>query len=189
MPRVRATSLRSVRRGHDAAQIITGTDKWHTMAWAYMEAGDRLALRMAKTLSPWEILGTPMMFLYRHYIELQLKCLLHDAGELLDAPETIGPKHYLLSLWKRVRKLLLKISRQKEDEWFRRADLIIGEFDSIDPTSFAFRYPVGIDGRPSLDKDLYIDPKNVRRMIEELNILLDGASSQISEYMDYKNEY
>ena len=144
---------------------------------------------MTKSLSPWEIFAAPMLFLYRHYIELHLKSLLLDAGELLDAPQTVEPKHYLLSLWKKVRKLLIEISKQKPDAWFARADEIIGEFDALDPTSFAFRYPVDVQGRPSLSRKLMIDARNVRKMVAELHILLDGASAQISEYMGYKYAY
>jgi hypothetical protein len=170
-----------------ASEVESGGKQWYRYALSYKEAADRLT-GLGDTYGL-NLLGTPYMFLYRHYLELHLKSLLTDAGELLDDPQAIPPEHYILSLWKRVRKLLLKISPESDGEWFVRADEIIADFDQLDPRSFAFRYPVDKDGKPSLPEELFLDRRVVKRMVEELHILLDGASGQISEYMSLKNEY
>jgi hypothetical protein len=85
------------------------------------------------------LVGPALLFLYRHSIELHLKSLLLDAGELLDDPQTVKSDHYLWRLWVQIRKMLLQVENH-EDEWFRRADSIIKEFDDLDPDSFRFRY-------------------------------------------------
>lgn len=69
-----------------------------------------------------------------------------------------------------------------------RADTIIADFDSLDPTSFAFRYPVDTGGAPALPADLRVDLLSIMRIMAELHILLDGASTQIDVYMSYKAE-
>ena len=171
----------------EAMEIPSGPDAWDRMADSYKEAADRLA-KAAKDSFTYAMYGPPVRFLYRHYIELRLKALLVAAGELLDAPQTIPPEHYILSLWKRVRAFLLQISPESDGAWFTRADIVISDFDSLDPTSFAFRYPVDKKGNPGRPPDLHIDPKVARQMIGELDILLSGAASQIAEYMGYKND-
>lgn len=129
-----------------------------------------------------------MLFLYRQTVELQLKALLADAGELLDDPQAVPPRHELPRLWGRVRALLLRVDPGADGPWFARADAIVTELDALDPGSFAFRYPVDTGGTPSLPEPLLVDPANVRRVFDELFVLLDGAASQVHEYAGYKRE-
>jgi hypothetical protein len=171
-----------------ASEIPTGPKAWYRYAFTYMEAADQLVKLAAGDTYLRNILGPPALFLYRHSIELHLKSLLLDAGQLLDDPQTVPPKHYLDTLWQKVRGLLLKIEPNSEDEWVLRADGVIKQFDDLDPTSFAFRYPVGTDGAASLPTNLLVDLEVVAKVMSELNVLLDGASNQISVYKDYKQE-
>lgn len=127
------------------------------------------------------------MFLYRHAIELHLKSLLLDAGQLLDDPQTVPKEHYVLKLWSRVRTMLLEIDN-RESEWILRADDVIKQFDAIDRGSFAFRYPANNDGTPLLPSKLLVDPSVVAQIMAELHVLLDGASNQISVYQGFKYE-
>ena len=173
---------------HEAVEIPTGPDAWAQLTNSYKEAADRLVSVTSDSFS-YAMHGAPIMFMYRHYIELRLKSLLLDAGELLDEPQDIPAQHYIRTLWQRVRSLLLKISPGSDGDWFTRADQVINEFDRLDPTSFAFRYPVGRDGQASTAPHLYVDPRVVQQMIGELDILLSGAASQIVEYMGYKHEH
>lgn len=180
--------LRDLPNGqYEAAEIPTGEENWYRLAESYKHAGDRLA-GLTKDSFSFAMLGAPTLFLYRHYIELHLKSLLIDAGELLDNPQAILPKHYLLSLWDRVRKLLITISPESAGEWFDRANQVIADFDALDSSSFAFRYPVDTSGKPPLPSPLYIDTRVARRVVAELHILLSGASSQIAEYTSLKHE-
>ena len=180
--------LRDLPEGsHEAIEIPTGPEEWSHLADSYKEAADRVVSATKDSFS-YAMHGAPIMFMYRHYIELQLKSLLLDAAELLDEPQDIPPKHYILTLWTRVRKLLLKISLESDGDWFTRADQVIADFDALDPTSFAFRYPIDKEGKASTEANLHIDPRVARQMIGELDILLSGASSQIIEYMGYKQD-
>ena len=48
--------------------------------------------------------------------------------------------------------------------------------------------PVDTAGAASLLAPLVVDPGNVRRVFDELFLLLDGAASQVHEYAGYKRE-
>jgi hypothetical protein len=169
-------------------EVLTGPAKWYLLAESYREAADRLAENVKAEVWGDQLLANPILFLYRHYIELHLKSLLHGAGELLDDPQQIPPKHYLRTLWQRVRSLLLRISPESNGEWFDRAAQIIHEFDALDANSFAFRYPVDTDGKASFPTPFEIDASNIKGIIAELQILLVGASTQIDVYEGYKSE-
>lgn len=189
-PKLTKLSLTELPEGtYPAAEIYTGADYWYRYALAYKEAADRfVALIIEEDTYALNMFGPPMMFLYRHSIELHLKSLLLAAGQLLDDPQTVPREHYLWKLWVRVRKLILKVADSKEDEWVRRANQIIKQFDDIDPTSFAFRYPTTPKGTPTLNGDVLVDPSVVLQVMSELHLLLDGASNQIAVYEDYKQD-
>lgn len=171
-----------------ASEVRSGPEEWYSFASGYKSAADVLADRIER--DPWREsrIAAPMLFLYRHSIELHLKSLLVDAGELLDEPQEIPPLHYLQQLWGRVRELLLRIDPDSAGEWFKRADQIICDFDALDQGSFACRYPVNKANSPSLPPEFRIEAGIVRQMIAELGILLEGASAQIDVYMGFKHE-
>ena len=171
-----------------ATDVPTGRGAWYSFADFYKAAADELADATQKSRWHRNALGLPLLFLYRHYVELHLKSLLTDAGEFLDDPQSIPPQHYLSELWGRVRALILRVGPNGEDTWFTRGDAIIAEFDRLDPNSFAFRYPVNKKGAPSLSEPLSVDPQNVKSVIAELNVLLDGASQQIAVYASDKRQ-
>jgi hypothetical protein len=188
VPTVTQTRLLDLPNGTwPAAEVPTGSQRWYLFALSYKEAADRLSESMSDTYSR-NMLGAPMLFLYRHYVELHLKSLLLDAGELLDDPQSVPPRHYLQALWTRVRAMLLTIDPGSDGAWFTRADDIVQQLDRLDPTSNVFRYPVGTDGSPSLGTTLFAYPSVVAQVIEELHVLLDGASTQIDVYQGLKYE-
>jgi hypothetical protein len=171
-----------------AADIPAGAGEWLRFANGYKDAADQLCkdVEADDTLRNFVALG--VLFLYRHSVELHLKSLLLDAGDFLDDPEKVPPNHYLLTLWKRVRTLLLKIDPRSEGPWLNRADDIIADFDELDPTSSAFRYPVDTRGAAALPPNLRVDLVSIAHIIGELHILLEGASTQIDVYMGYEGE-
>jgi hypothetical protein len=188
LPTITNRGLLDLPDGHrPAAEVPSGAEHWYRYAVAYKEAADRLSSSMSDTFGR-NLLGAPMLFLYRHYVELHLKSLLLDAGELLDDPQAVPPKHYLLQLWERVRSLLLRVGPGSNGGWLDRADEVIAQLAALDPTSLAFRYPVDNGGKPSLPSVLFADPAVVTGVIAELYTALNIASTQIDVYQGLKYE-
>ena len=119
-------------------------------------------------------------------LQLALKGLIRDARRLLDEKGGVPHGHNLVNLWNTAQPLLLRVEPKS------RADLdntgaAIGRLAGLDPTSQVFRYPVDVDGKPSLPKDLFhINLRQVRDVVERLSGLLDAADAHISALLDYK---
>ena len=113
----------------------------------YKRSADYL-VDQAAHLGQQEYLVYPTMFLYRHYLEVELKHLLGLLQDYLHEPYHVPCEHDLLMLWGRVEPLLLgywdkDASRKTRKGLKARLD----EFHRIDKSSQAFRYPLGEGGR------------------------------------------
>jgi hypothetical protein len=125
---------------------------------AYHEAANRLvASRGARHYRDPD--ACPIVFLYRHAVELYLKAIIHWGNNLLwlnskpiVAHKNIFQEHRLGVLLKSVKPVLKY--RKQMDHWgdshfdsFRDVEKIIGEIEQYDPRSYSFRYPVDTSGK------------------------------------------
>lgn len=62
---------------------------------------------------------------------------------------------------------------------------VIGEFQTIDAGSYAFRYPVNTNGAPSLEKDFQFNVFQFCAVLDDLFPTLQGAA--IGAHEDYEN--
>ncbi len=127
----------------------------------------------------------PIIFLYRQYIELQLKSLVKDGSILLDSPEYIPKTHDIKKLWRQCRKILEKIY-EEDSESLDEIEEIIFQLSDIDPYSQAFRYPEDKEGKNTLPGIGHINLKNIYKIMRKICSLLEGAETGISEYLSNK---
>jgi hypothetical protein len=90
----------------------------------------------------------PIVFCYRHFLELTLKGILEEYG----AMGNVSPNwthHRLEDLWRDFRALLRNLdSDNPEEQGTDAVEQCIAEFAKIDPVSETFRYPKGRKGQP-----------------------------------------
>src|SRR6185369_2751270 len=120
------------------------------VARAFAVAGDCLLDTALKMRETWEA-AYPILFCYRHALELYLKAVI---------PEDTKKTHGLSDLWAALRPHLERRYRPEHVTWLR--DRIM-EFHNIDPRATAFRYH---DSRPQGDPELWCDLDNLKRMVE-----------------------
>jgi hypothetical protein len=87
----------------------------------------------------------PVIYLYRHHVELMLKAIIERGDELYQTQRLRECMHHrLLDLWRVAKELIVgnKLSTIQETE---AVEDIIREFADADPLSFSFRYPVDKD--------------------------------------------
>ena len=90
-----------------------------------------------------DLLVYPVMFLYRHYLEISLKHILIVLRKYFEDSSTLPTHHRLNTLWGLVRSLMEK--QWNSVEHVANYEAIgdrIREFHGVDELSFSFRYPV-----------------------------------------------
>lgn len=117
--------------------------------WEYCESYKAAAICLYKHRMSGEAqhpdVTLPMMYLWRHYLELILKALIQSKREF-DEPAPDHPHgHWLADLWRQLRGD--QRSNDPEDQIIEET---ISEMDKADRESFAFRYPTDRKSQPSL---------------------------------------
>ena len=155
----------------------------------YKEAADSLVNSVADRIGTADTLFFPIVFLYRHYIELRLKSLLYDGHHLLDREYEQKSEHQFSKLWPKVRSILVELWPDDSADGLTGIDGLIAQFEQIDPRSTTFRYPKGFDGENSLDIETRrVNLRNLKEVVGAMAIILEGSAIAISEYQSYKND-
>lgn len=168
---------------------------WDSYAMAYKIAADRLVDDQQRGPISELYQVFPIMFLYRHYLELKLKEILRV---LLDwdgrRHDQIPHIHELPKLWKEVRHLLEKfdngMTEHSGDACLEEGAAIynaiekrVKEFDDIDPGSFNFRYPE--DQVKLLERHEIV---HIKEVVNALDMNLDGISVGLDDILSHRNE-
>lgn len=171
----------------NVAWIPQTAGQWHLYAEGYREAAERVYESWrAQRL---DYLVFPLVFLYRHYVELRLKELLQSAEQLLELPRDWKCNHQIENLWRELKPLLRRIAPGEPERDLQNAERLIIELATGDPYSFEFRYPETKEGRRHLADRERLDIVNFCDALRKLSGFLDGASMQISVYLqDRPNE-
>ncbi|MBW3533441.1 hypothetical protein [Shewanella sp. NKUCC06_TVS] len=142
----------------------------------YREAADKLVHDVVQSGTNQDILVFPISFLYRQYIELQLKHIIRESRIYLEEEASFPESHKIGDLWNTVNSLMVRIIKDHDKSiknYITREDvqtikMIITEFVKVDPESFAFRYPKDKNGNKNLDGIQHI---NLRKLHDQMDIL------------------
>lgn len=138
---------------------------------------------------PIDVLVYPIVFLFRHYLELRLKELIIVSARLLDKPREVPGHHDLTRLWAVVRPRIERV--WPEDSVREQLDAVeetLRGFCDVDPDSQAFRYPVDRAGKLSVTGLDHINVRHLKDVIAGVSSLLDSSSIGMGEYLNAKHE-
>jgi hypothetical protein len=159
---------------------------WNLYATGYKTAADMLATHVVERRNRQDTLVYPILFLYRQYVELAVKEIIRSGLVYLERDRGTPQHHDLGQLWAQAEKLLDEICPGDSVRELKETGRIIKELNSVDPQADAFRYPVNKKGEQSLQGIRHIDIGNVREVAARLAVMLDGATTQIGVYQDWK---
>lgn len=170
------------------------------LVMAYQWAANALVDRVHSGEEPWPIVAVPVLFLYRHHLELALKnCapyvrLYIEQGRSLfglDSPDFtwVNPgthSHKLLSSWKSLRSMQEASNLDLDTDLTEQAERVIEWFAVLDSSSFTFRYPeefleAGID----VDD---IDPLQLKEDVSVASIAISGLRDWLDHLITLGNE-
>lgn len=135
---------------------------WGRYTYSFREAAESLVARVLnREPGTIDLLLFPILYLYRHYVELATKTYTQELNQLLGRDHKITHKHGL-GRWKTMFKLVGELI-SADPPRFEDADIMVDELIQVDPDSLAFRYPELKDGSPSAPDLEYV---NIRRLAE-----------------------
>jgi len=130
---------------------------------AFKEAGDELVDFVARgeKYSWYEAFLRPIGFLYRHYLELEIKYWIKELneGQLNQAGNLIND-HNLRKLWLTLKPLIQPFCGSKEDqEILSEVEEVILTFHEYDPTGQEFRYTRTTKGTNACKRSQFLGKK------------------------------
>lgn len=156
----------------------------------FKKAANYLSELMIKGPNEIDYLVYPIVYLYRHYIELALKEITIMTKKLLGEKENFEKIHGLNSLWEEARMALETLYKEeKYKEYLDGIESYINQFEEIDPTSQSFRYPFGKKGDIILNKNLDINIKLLYDNMKKMEGLLESMLMELYVNNEYKEEY
>lgn len=141
---------------------------------AYKLAAQELCRGFAdRPVNEKDTLIIPIIFLYRHYIEIELKTIIQRLDNLLDnnQKKKKSPNHKLLPLWNTANSLYKTLIANNNIQVFtpnnaKKETDIITELHNFDSRSTTFRYARDLQNNDSLEKIDYISVANFQNQIE-----------------------
>ncbi|MGX9569372.1 hypothetical protein [Pseudomonas sp. CFBP 5748] len=158
-------------------------------AFAYKDAADGLVEAMANRQVPLDSGIYPLLFLYRHSLELQFKLMLQSARALTGKKSKNYDKHPLMPLWSELRHLLMGLGLERSDANANAVHEFIRQLDDVDPDSMAFRYATTKSGKAHLPDVTYINIRHLREVLNSVFVWLNGTYSWIGEMEQGQSGY
>jgi hypothetical protein len=159
----------------------------------YHEAGKALIDQMLSTAGYRDYEGYPILFLYRHGLELYLKAIVYRGAQLAGVisdkqfdTEKLWSRHELTPLLPHVESIFkclgwewdFEVSGLKSFDDFAT---LIKAIEGLDPRSYCFRYPVNTKGEAALPKHFIVNVISFGRKMDPVLELLDAAVTGLEE--------
>ena len=130
----------------------------------------------------------PIVFCYRHFLELTLKAMLAEYGSLGNLPRKNRSHHKLEDLWKDFRTLLRNLNSDHPEMGTDAVEHCIAEFAKIDPFSETFRYPSSRKGQPFDISHESIDLLQLRDTVQAIENYFMGSDGFLGNLQDTQTD-
>jgi hypothetical protein len=192
---------------HNVVISFTPNPKYDfgVFARGYHIAANQLAENFLSKTNYGDYEGYPIIFLYRHALELNLKNIIYWAVRLCHFKNVsvidsqLHNKHELTKLAEIAAPLLLKLFPLNSQEFIELTSyltVIAQEFDEIDPISFSYRYPIDTKGNYSTKRHQVVDILSIHKNMDELlnkletiNFGLDIETYQVQQISELLNDF
>jgi hypothetical protein len=175
---------------------LCGELSWEAYREGYRKAADTLALNLVNSggnyISDLHMrfgMIYPIMFLYRHYIEIEFKQLLALIGmtTLVDTKKKYG--HDLRALWSKVLECVEAVQGKDARQEFAGAfERTIAYFERVDPQRDGFRYPKNSKGHGQWDSPLEVDVATIHSSVNQLEQCCAELRREFKQVLDTEAE-
>ena len=126
----------------------------------------------------------PILFCYRHGLELAMKCIIGRYDQFAEIPM----HHDLWVLWEVCKTVILEQGSDGENEALRAVEQIVKEFHDLDQGSFSFRYSTNKKRMVIPLPDVPIDLTNIRDVMTGVVHFFDGVDAQLGYNRDLTSQ-
>lgn len=156
----------------------------------YYEAAQVLATELSE--SEHSDLYYPMLYCFRHYVELSLKSLLKSYAKLVDE-EVRGnfvKTHALMKLWNEVNRVMDKAAREdrKDDGTLKVVERSLNDLHQVDCSSQTFRYATDTSGKTMQERLAPVDLAQFTTTMKSLHSFFEGCQAQADVWQEWKDE-
>jgi hypothetical protein len=183
------SSILAVRRnGHGCACLRWAQGQWYGYEEGYRRAAHVLYEHIAATSTGMDTLVFPLIYLWRHAIELQLKKVIANGRRLRDVVPHIPKTHDLVRLWKLAQTEITALDEAVIPET-EVVDHVLDELQQLDPEATGFRHPEDNKGQPNLTSPpSLLDLDNVQEILTDVHTFLECANAEISQRLEWMHE-
>ena len=160
---------------------------WYGYAEGFLRLADEGVASIEESGHGHDFLVYPILYNYRHYIELSLKVVISDARNLFGIAEQLPRTHDLLVLWDVAQPLLEEVNPESAD-LYGNVRASIERFNQLDPTAEGFRYPVTSKGAPTLPGLRNLDLGQVRDVVRRLEAFFSVAQDELQRRIETERE-
>jgi hypothetical protein len=176
--------------GRDAWPAISLGEREYRLAKGYKLAGDTLVYNFLGDHRDYDNLIYPILFCYRHYIELTLKEIVRKYGPWVEALLPAKGNHRLWELWELFLKVTTAFGSDPPSEAAVAVASCIAELEKVDPNNaVAFRY-ARYNGTNKLIPLEFgtIDLDNLHDVMDGIANFLECAELEFSSQIDARME-
>jgi len=172
--------IRPAANWQEGAELVQDTFSRTTFLWSgYMKAGAQLVESARELRVDKHTIIYPILFCYRHGLEMAMKWTLTVYGRFADVEE-YDKDHRLDKLWRSVRKLIIECGGGIDPDGAMNAvEVVVLEFHKLDRTSFSFRYAITKEGAAVELPNFAIDLENIRDVMEGVNNFFSGLDGML----------
>jgi hypothetical protein len=151
----------------------------------YRDAAELIFRRLAEDRGGRDTLVFPLVFLWRHAIELQLKNIV-ERGQIVLEEQAAYPKHHgLREIWTMAIRVIKELQEEDNGE-IENVSKIIAELCTLDPDSAGFRYHETKKGQPTLDAaPEYLHLGSINDALSGVSSYLDCVDAGLEQMIDY----
>jgi hypothetical protein len=156
--------------------------------YGYKKAADILVEYIKHTQRDHDYLVYPIVFLYRHHLELIIKKIIKDGNQLLDIINKVPKHHKIKQLWDNCKTIVQEVWPEGSSDDLDAVEQCLNQFNEIDQTSIGFRYPTDKQGNPTISGIKHINLRNLAEVMERISSFFEGVDTGISENLSHKCE-
>ncbi len=116
----------------------------------------------------------PIMFCYRHAIEVALKYLIDEYGSMVDVSLPEKKDHNLMELWKLHQKLAERFVTDNDADM--AVGIVVKDFHELDRTGFNFRYATDPKGDAIAFKSGVVSLPALKKVMKKVEHYFDGST-------------